>query len=136
MSTLSILVVDDEPNIRALFHDALQRSGYQVVTAASGPEALSLAGNQRFDLAFLDIKMPGLSGVDTLKALKQLNPDVNVVMITGYAAQDLVAASLDSGAFFCLTKPFGVAQILEVVRTINDEDEPEPEPEPVEAAAE
>jgi CheY-like chemotaxis protein len=134
MNECSILVVDDEPNIRALFHDALQRSGYQVTTAASGPEALSLAGNQRFDLAFLDIKMPGLNGVDTLKALKQLNPGVNVVMITGYAAEDLVAASLDSGAFVCLTKPFGIAQILEVVQTITGE--LEPDLEPAEAAAE
>lgn len=134
MNAFRILVVDDEPNIRALFQDALQRSGYQVATAASGPEALSLAGNQRFDLAFLDIKMPGLNGVDTLKALKQLNPEVNVVMITGYAAEDLVAASLNSGAFVCLTKPFGVAQILEVVRTITDEAE-EAEEEPVETAA-
>jgi CheY-like chemotaxis protein len=134
MNAFRILVVDDEPNIRALFQDALQRSGYQVTTAASGPEALSLAGNQRFDLAFLDIKMPGLNGVDTLKALKQLNPEVNVVMITGYAAEDLVAASLNSGAFVCLTKPFGIAQILEVVRTITDEAE-EAEEEPVETAA-
>lgn len=132
MNPYNILVVDDEPNIRAMFQDALQRSGYQVTTAASGGDALQLAGNQRFDLAFLDIKMPGLNGVDTLKALKQLNPDVNVVMITGYAAEDLVAASLDSGAFLCLPKPFGVAQILEVVRSISEEAREE---EPAEAPA-
>jgi CheY-like chemotaxis protein len=134
MSQYSILVVDDEPNIRTMFQDALQRSGYRVTTAASGGDALHLAGNQRFDLAFLDIKMPGLNGVETLRALKQLNPDVNVVMITGYAAQDLVAASLDSGAFLCLPKPFGIAQILEVVRTIGeDAEEEEPAEAPVES---
>lgn len=132
MKPYSILVVDDEPNIRAMFQDALQRSGYQVTTAASGGDALSLASDQRFDLTFLDIKMPGLNGVETLKALKQLNPDVNVVMITGYAAEDLVAASLDGGAFLCLPKPFGVAQILEIVRAISEEAE---EDEPVEAPA-
>ena len=130
MSSLKILVVDDEPNIRTMFQDVLERSGYQVTTAGSGAEALELARNERFDLAFLDIKMPGLNGVETLQALKQLNPEVNVVMITGYASEDLVAASLDSGAFVCLSKPFGVAQILEVVRTICDEAEDE---EPAEA---
>jgi CheY-like chemotaxis protein len=133
MSSFRILVVDDEPNIRTMFQEALERAGYQVTTAASGADALGLARKERFDLAFLDIKMPGLNGVETLKALKELNPEVNVVMITGYASEDLVAASLDSGAFVCLTKPFGIAQILEVVRTVRDDVEDE---EPIEVSAE
>jgi ATP-dependent Lon protease len=116
MSAKRILVVDDEEEIRQLFVDILAPRGYQVVAAASGPEALARAQEGRFDMIFLDIKMPGMNGVETFEALKRLSPQSQFVMITGYAGSQLVEQSLAEGALLCLAKPIGVAAILELVR--------------------
>ena len=126
-----ILVVDDEPGVRSLFHDALSRFGYEVTVAANGEQAISLAETQDFGIAFLDIKMAGLNGVETLRALKKINPQLEAVMITGYAGEELVSESLSLGAFVCLPKPFGVNQIIETVRALTDAQGMEPEPEEV-----
>ena len=113
-----ILVVDDEPHIRELFHDALSRRGYEVMTTDSGAEALTLAQTHEFDVVFLDIKMPGMNGVEALKALLGINPSATYVMITGFAGSDLVDESLGSGALICLSKPFGIREIHDIVTSI------------------
>jgi DNA-binding NtrC family response regulator len=122
-----ILVVDDEPHIRELFHDALSRRGYRVTTTDNGAEALALARAQDFDVIFLDIKMPGMNGVETLKALEAVNPRATYVMITGFASSDLVDESLGSGALMCLSKPFGIREIHDIVASILEET-PDPAP--------
>jgi len=122
-----ILVVDDEPHIRELFHDALARCGHEVTTTDSGGEALLLAQDRQFDIVFLDIKMPGMNGVETLQALQRLNPRSTYVMITGFASSELVDESLDSGALVCLSKPFGIREIHDIVASIL-EDLREPAP--------
>jgi len=124
MST-RILVVDDEPGVRSLFQEALSRFGYDVTVAANGEQAIGFAKSQDFQIAFLDIKMAGLNGVETLKALKKANPTLSAVMITGYAGEDLVSESFTEGASFCLAKPFGIAKIIETVRALTDTQESE-----------
>lgn len=121
MGLSQILVVDDEEGIRQLFIDVLVPRGYQVVAAASGPEAIERARQQPFDVVFLDIKMPGMNGVETFAALKQIAPRASYIMITGYAGSDLVDQSLRDGAQLCLSKPFGVADILDLVRSLERE---------------
>jgi len=116
MSAKRILIVDDEEEIRELFIDILAPRGYEVVAAASGPEAIARAGEGPFDMIFLDIKMPGMNGVETFEALKRLSPHSQCVMITGYAGSQLVDQSLAEGALLCLAKPIGVAEILDLVR--------------------
>jgi len=118
MSIKHILVVDDEEEIRNLFLDILAPRGYEVVGARSGPEAIAYAGDHAFDVVFLDIKMPGMNGVETFEALKRLSPEAQYVMITGYAGSHLVDQSLAEGALFCLPKPFGVADILDLIRSL------------------
>jgi len=118
MSTKRILVVDDEQEIRQLFVDMLEPRGYEVAAAASGCEAIALAGRESFDMIFLDIKMPGMNGVETFEALKRLSPQSQYIMITGYAGSQLVDQSLAGGALLCLSKPFGVADILEVIHSL------------------
>jgi CheY-like chemotaxis protein len=119
-----ILVVDDEQEIRQLFMDILVPKGYEVVAAASGQEALERARRDQFDLVFLDIKMPGMNGVEAFEALRGLHPDAHYVMITGYAGSDLVDKSLAEGALLCLNKPFGVADILDLVRSLEQQAAP------------
>lgn len=121
MSSLKILVVDDEPNICRLLRDVMSRQGYEVTTCTDSMEAIQQAKEERFDLVFLDIKMPGLNGVQLLKGLKQMHQEATFVMITGYAGSDLVDESLNSGACICLPKPFSVAQVLDIARTAAEE---------------
>jgi CheY-like chemotaxis protein len=118
MSHSRILVVDDEEGIRQLFVDILVPKGYEVVVAASGHEALERAREAAFDVVFLDIKMPGMNGVEAFEALREINPRSQYVMITGYAGSDLVDQSLAGGALLCLNKPFGVADVLDLVRSL------------------
>ncbi|HUT73486.1 MAG TPA: response regulator [Armatimonadota bacterium] len=118
MSHHRILVVDDEEEIRQLFVDILVPKGYEVIAAASGPEAIAHARERPFDLVFLDIKMPGMNGVEAFEALRSLHPGAHYVMITGYAGSHLVDKSLAEGALLCLSKPFGVADILDLVRSL------------------
>jgi CheY-like chemotaxis protein len=113
-----ILVVDDEEEIRQLFVDILVPKGYEVVVAANGHEALERAREAAFDVVFLDIKMPGMNGVEAFEALREINPRSQYVMITGYAGSDLVDQSLAGGALLCLNKPFGVADVLDLVRSL------------------
>src|SRR2546423_12523526 len=81
-----ILVVDDEGAIRYSISKTLQRVGYQVSAAASGEEALTMLGDQTFDVVLTDIRMPGLSGVELLAKIKEKAPDSIVILMTGYAS--------------------------------------------------
>jgi len=118
MSLKRILVVDDEEEIRQLFVDILTPRGYEVAAAGSGPQAIAEAGEAGFDLIFLDVKMPGMNGVEAFRALKSVNPEAQYVMITGYAGSELVDESLAGGALLCLSKPFGVGEILDLVGSL------------------
>ena len=116
-----VLVVDDEKNICELLKQALEQVGCRVHTACDGQTALDCASKTSLDAVFLDIKMPGMNGVEVLKTLRRTQPDACFVMITGYATSDLVDESLSSGAFVCLSKPFGIVQVLDVIKTLRDE---------------
>lgn len=115
---LEILVVDDEQSICLLLHDVLVRFGHRVTTCQDGLAALSLAAERSFDLVFLDIRMPGMGGVDALKQLHERHPNTTYVMITGYAHNDIVDESLRSGASACLSKPFSLSQVTKVLEQV------------------
>jgi len=114
--SLDILVVDDEVNVGHLLRDALVRHGHRVVTLTSGQRAVEEATRRSFDVVFLDIRMPGLNGLQTLRAIHRLLPKATVIMITGYAESDLVDESLESGAFVCLSKPLSIFEVVDLVR--------------------
>ncbi len=116
-----VLVCDDEKNICDLLKQTMEQVGCKVETACEGQQALELAKNTSFDAIFLDIKMPGMNGVEVLKHLHEIQPNAAYVMITGYAQSELVDESLSSGAFLCLSKPFGISQVVDVIKTIRDE---------------
>ena len=118
MDPMHILVVDDEQSICVLLHDVLKRFGHTVETRQSGADALALAAEQSFDLVFLDIRMPGMNGVDTLKALREVQPGATYVMITGYADDEIVDECLSTGAEDCLCKPFSLSQVTEMLKKL------------------
>ncbi|PJF41977.1 MAG: hypothetical protein CUN55_10765 [Phototrophicales bacterium] len=112
----TILVVDDEGAIRYSVTKTLERVGYQVVTASSGEEALSILAERDFDVVLTDIRMPGISGVDLLAQIKEQSPDAVVILMTGYASLGTAVESLRLGAHDYLIKPSTSEDIRESVR--------------------
>lgn len=100
-----ILVVDDEGAIRYSITKTLQRVGYHVEAAASGEEALEMMKNQTYDVVLTDIRMPGLTGVELLRRIKEQAPDAIVILLTGYASLETAIESLRLGAHDYLVKP-------------------------------
>jgi DNA-binding NtrC family response regulator len=84
MDTAPILVVDDEPDMRAALSHALNRSGFSVEIAASGPEAVLKMKNNTFSLVITDIKMPEMTGMELLGTIKNISPRIPVIMITAF----------------------------------------------------
>ena len=112
-----ILVVDDELSIRESFSLILD-GRYKLITAASGEGALKAAADQKIDLAYLDIRMPGLDGLETLKRLKQIDPAIEVVMVTAVNEVNKASAAIKLGARDYIIKPFDVDAILKMTAAI------------------
>ena len=112
-----ILVVDDEMSIRESFGLILEGK-YQVLTAASGEGALKQVASNKIDLAFLDIRMPGMDGLETLKRIKEIDPDVDVVMVTAVNEVEKASVAINIGARDYLIKPFDVNAILKMTDLI------------------
>lgn len=102
----SILVVDDEPGMRSALSHALSRSGHVVETACSGYEALEKFKREEFGLVITDVKMPEMSGMEVLEEVKELSPQVPVIMITGYGTVNNAVEAMKEGASDYLLKPF------------------------------
>jgi DNA-binding NtrC family response regulator len=112
----TILVVDDEKEICDLFDEALTQEGYEVVTATDGVEALSLGRQSRLDVALLDIKMPGMDGIEVLQKLREVKKDVEVIVLTGYGTLKTAKEAMRLGAYDYLTKPFDLRLVKEIIR--------------------
>ncbi len=106
-----ILVVDDEEAMRGSLSDWLKEDGYEVGLAASGQEALDMATKNAWEVILLDLKMPGMDGLETLKRLKKVRADAEVLMMTAYATIDTAVQAMKEGAFDYLVKPFDPDEI-------------------------
>jgi two-component system, NtrC family, response regulator HydG len=108
---IQILVVDDELIVRESLVGWMKRAGYNVDAASGGHQALEMIGRNEYDLVFLDIRMPDLSGIDALKNIKMVSPHILVVMITAYATVETALEAMKSGADDFLIKPFQPEQL-------------------------
>ena len=107
-----VLVIDDEPGIRMGCQRALSSQDYFVETAASGEEGLEKIEQEGYDLVLLDIMMPGIGGMETLKRIPQIDPNLVCVVITGYATVELAVQAIKQGAYDFITKPFDADTLL------------------------
>ncbi len=111
-----VLVVDDHEADCAIFARILTPEGYQVIVAPNGQKALETATERKPSLAFLDIRMPGMNGIDTLRILKRIDKDIQVVMMTGYATVDTAVQAMRFGAFDYINKPFDKDKLEKLVK--------------------
>lgn len=117
-----ILVVDDEPQLADLVARRLRREGYLVETAADGIEALTYAAERPFDLAVVDVSMPGMTGFELCRRLKQSNDTIRVLMLSARDAVDDRVHGLDAGADDYLVKPFDFAELFARLRVLTRRD--------------
>jgi len=116
--TNRIMVVDDAEDIRHTLQVILTDEGHNVITAENGFRAIELASEGPIGLIFMDIRMPGMDGVDALLKIKEILPDCVVVMMTGYAVESLIQKALSGGAKACLSKPVSIEQLLEIAEEV------------------
>ncbi|RZB34897.1 MAG: hypothetical protein SRB1_00665 [Desulfobacteraceae bacterium Eth-SRB1] len=109
----SILVVDDDLSVRALIAEALREGGYpNIKEAENGIQALETFRKEACDLVISDLKMPGMSGMELLSQIKELNPSTPVIIMTGYPTINIAVSSMKEGAFDFLTKPFTIENLI------------------------
>ncbi|MEI8094155.1 MAG: sigma-54 dependent transcriptional regulator [Spirochaetales bacterium] len=111
-----ILIIDDEDGIRNVLSDILTDEHYQVFKAADGPEGLRLLSVELIDLVFLDVWMPGMGGLDVLKAIRETYPELPVLMISGHANIDMAVRAVKNGAWDFLEKPLSMDKTLAVTQ--------------------
>lgn len=111
-----ILVVDDEANIRLTLSALLQRTGYDVTSAENGEAAVDLLEQHSFDLLLVDLKMPGMGGMQVVAAARQRQPDIAVIVLTGHGSLDTAIEGLHQGVFDYLLKTTEPAQVIERVK--------------------
>jgi DNA-binding NtrC family response regulator len=112
MEKMKMMLVDDEERFLSTTKKLLSKKGYEVFTAISGAEALEKLRTQNIHVVILDVKMPGMDGIETLKAIKRKFPMVEVIMLTGHGTVESAVEGLKSGATDYLTKPTDVNDLI------------------------
>jgi DNA-binding NtrC family response regulator len=112
-----ILIVDDEDSIRDYLSMMLEREGYEVSACEDGKKALRLNTKKAYDVVITDIQLPGMSGIEVLTSLRESDPTIPVIIITGHASQESAIEALNIGAYYYLLKPVSNEELKQVVRT-------------------
>jgi CheY-like chemotaxis protein len=107
------LVVDDDRMLARTLAEILELSGWNVTQANSGTEAVNAAARQTFDVVLMDVKMPGMDGVDAFKAMKATHPEIRVILMTAYATEDRLGEAHREGVMRVLSKPVDVQKLLQ-----------------------
>jgi CheY-like chemotaxis protein len=113
--TLRILVVDDDEDNAESLGELFEMEGHHVTVAHSGEAAIAAYVSADFDLAFMDVMMPGLNGVESFLAIRKMRPEAKVFMMTGYSVEQLLQQAMDHGAMGVLTKPIDIDKLLRSV---------------------
>jgi DNA-binding NtrC family response regulator len=112
LSEFSVLLVDDEPEFLETLVKRLRKRKLNATGAKSGEEALEVMRSEPVDVVVLDVKMPGMDGIETLRELKKIRPLVEVIMLTGHANMEVAITGMELGAFDYLMKPMDIDELL------------------------
>lgn len=115
-NTIKILLVDDEVKFLKTIADRLTIKGFEVTTADNGEDAIAAARQGGFDVAVLDLQMPGMDGTQLLKILKQNHKHIEIIMLTGHATVDSAVECTKLGAFKYLEKPYDFGKLVEALK--------------------
>lgn len=118
MGKTNILVVDDLRSIRLTLGVILEQEGHNVVTVENGYQAIQAVRKAHFEAIFMDIKMPGINGVQTFREIKKIDPKATVIMMTAYSMEDLVKEALEEGAYTVVYKPFDISRIIAIIEEV------------------
>jgi len=113
---IKLLIVDDETRFLEAIAHRLTKRGFHVETASNGPDAIALARNEKFDLALLDLKMPGMDGGQLLRILKREHRFLEVIMLTGHGSLESAVELTKAGAHSYLPKPYELEKLIEVLK--------------------
>lgn len=113
---MNILIAEDDKNLGHVLKTELENGGFSVELASDGISAVLKFVEGKFDFVLLDIKMPRLDGIDTLRIIRKIDPSVPAVTFSGNAGGDEMAESVRAGAAACLSKPFEIAQLMGEIR--------------------
>lgn len=112
MTDFRVLLVDDEIDFLETLVKRLRKRKLDVLSASSGRQALEILGKEPVDVVVLDVRMPDMDGIATLKAVKKISPSVEVIMLTGHASLEVAIQGMELGAFDYLMKPMDIDELL------------------------
>lgn len=118
MKPADILIVDDEKDLAEGLAEVLELEGHRAAVAFSGEEALDKIRDRTFDVIILDVKLPGMNGVECFLKIREKNPDARVIMMTGFRIEQLLTQAVDNGAAAVLYKPFAPEKLLELIQQV------------------
>ena len=118
----TILIVDDEKDLCTVLSDSLSQDRYRVVTAFNGKTALQLAKKEKPDLMLLDIKMPGMDGIEVLKKIKKMRKEIAVIMFTAFGTLETAREAMKLGAYDYVTKPVDLFLLKSLVKEVLGKD--------------
>jgi len=113
-----VLVVDDEEELRKSLAEILELEGLTVSQAQNGYIAIEKARTNQYDVALIDIRMPGINGLETLKQVKTLQPNIKAIMMTGHPMENTIRNNLLKGIYGILYKPFSIAKLINMIQQI------------------
>ena len=118
---MKILIVDDEVHVAKVLADSVRLQGHEALVAISGEEGLALLAQKRPDALFLDLVMPGMSGIEVLRRIREVHPALPVVVITGHASTAEIEEAKRLGVTDCVAKPFVLNQLNRALGTLGGE---------------
>lgn len=120
MEEKKVLIVDDQYGIRLLLYEVFTKDGYKTFQAANGKEALNIVRQESPDIVLLDMKIPGMDGLEILKHIRKIDTEMKVIMMTAYGELDMLEEATAYGVLTHFTKPFDIDEMRKVVKNLLD----------------
>lgn len=113
-----ILVVDDEEDLAKILGSILEFEGYEVKSVSNGFQAIEEVRTSSYDLILMDIRLPGINGVETFIKIREIAPSVKVIMMTAFSVEELIDKALQQWAYACIHKPFDIEKIISLIKKV------------------